>query len=130
MEYSGDETALTGTAFGVKLLAGVIGLCAFALAGFGILSVADLRLSSTNLPSLVVTALLLGFGLGMLVLAAGLWRGLYWAWSWGIIIYIGSTFGGLAAGVTTGDLSALGSSAVSVLIACYLYRHRSEFEKT
>ncbi|ELY95822.1 hypothetical protein C484_02474 [Natrialba taiwanensis DSM 12281] len=132
MEHTGTDTPSGGTALGVKTLAGDTGLCAFAVAGFGMFSIVEPepRLVSRTLLSLVAPALLLGFGLGMLVLAAGLWSGLYWAWSWTILLYTGSTFGGLAAGITAGDLSALGSAAVSGLIAAYLYRHRNEFKTT
>ncbi|ELZ01926.1 hypothetical protein [Natrialba asiatica] len=132
MERSGTDTPSGEPALGVKTLAGVTGLCAFVVAGFGMFSIVELepRLASRTLLSLVVPALLLGFGLGVLVLAAGLWSGLYWAWSWMVLLYTGSTFGGLAAGITTGDLSALGSAVGSGLIAAYLYRHRNEFNAT
>lgn len=115
------------TSIGVKLLAGIIGLCAFTVAGIGVVAVANPSAGQETGMAVPIIAFLLGLGLGMLALAAGLWLGVSWAWTWGFVLYSGSSFGGLAAGIRTADLPALVGGAVSGLIAAYLYRQREQF---
>ncbi|AHG00642.1 hypothetical protein HALLA_19465 [Halostagnicola larsenii XH-48] len=127
MNVRSRDDRLTGTSVGVKLLAGIIGLCAFAIAGIGVVAVADPSAGQGTGMAVPIIAFLVGLGLGMLALAAGLWLGVSWAWTWGFILYGGSSFGGLAAGIRTADLPALAGGVVSGLIAAYLYRQREQF---
>ncbi|KDE60279.1 hypothetical protein EL22_04215 [Halostagnicola sp. A56] len=112
---------------GVKLLAGVMGLCACALAGFGFVAAILPGSGQGTGPTLLVTALVLGMGVGMLVLAAGLWLGASWAWTCGCLLYVGNAFGGLSTGIRSADLPVLAGGIVSGLIAAYLYREREQF---
>ncbi|SFS35981.1 hypothetical protein [Halostagnicola kamekurae] len=112
---------------GIKLLAGVMGLCACALAGFGFVAAIVPAPGEGTGPTLFVTALVLGMGVGMLVLAAGLWLGTSWAWTCGCILYAGSAFGGLSTGIRSAGLPVLAGGIVSGLIAAYLYREREQF---
>lgn len=104
-----------------------MGLCACTLAGFGLVAGIVPSTGQGTGPTLLVTALVLGMGVGMLVLAAGLWLGTSWAWTCGCILYIGNAFGGLSTGIRSADLPVLVGGVVSGLIAVYLYRQREQF---
>lgn len=116
------------TSLGIKLLAGIIGLCAAVLTVVGLAMAAETGIVASELGSLAIAGLVLAIGLVGVLVAAGLWTGFYGAWWVAVVLYAGSAVGGAVAGITTVEPSTLASGAVSALIAMYLYRRREQFE--
>lgn len=117
-----------GTSLGIKLLAGVIGLCATVPAVVGLAIAADTHLRAGEFGSLAIAGFLLLLGVGLVLVAAGLWIGVYGAWWWALVLYAGSAGGGAVAGITAVEPAVVVSAIVSALIAWYLYRCREQFE--
>lgn len=103
---------------------------AAALAALGGLVTAFVGLglftSGTLLP--LAPPFVVGLGLAQVAVARGLWNAEYWAWGWGVTLYVLSALlalggGLLAAGVT----EAVTSAVVAGLVAAYIYGRYPRF---
>ena len=127
-----EDTARSsrGTSIGIKLLAAIIGVAAFVLA------IAALQIATTSsLTDGATVSLLLGVfmgivGVGLLVVAAGLWIGRSWAWTWGFALYTGATISSLIAVVQTPEPVTFLQAVVPAFVVMYLYSKREQFDTT
>ena len=117
-----------GTSIGVKFLSSLVGLCAGVLVVIGGQIATDQAFTGISLGTLLPVVFLIGFGLIMFTLAGGLWIGMEWAWSWALILYVGSAIGGVVAGIQTIDYVPLLSAGTSGVIAVYLYTQQEQFK--
>ncbi|ADJ16953.1 hypothetical protein HacjB3_18208 (plasmid) [Halalkalicoccus jeotgali B3] len=113
---------------GVKILAAIFGVAAFVLAIAALEIATNPSLTDGTTASLLVVAFVFVVGVGLLVVAAGLWIGRSWAWTWGFVLYTGAAISSLIAVVQTPEPVTLLGVVVPAFVAVYLYSKREQFD--
>lgn len=107
---------------GVRLAAVFAGLGGLLTAFLGLGHLA----SGTVL--LFLAPLVVGLGLAQVAVARGLWNAEYWAWGWGVALYVLNAVLALARGaIGDGATTAVASAVVAGVIAAYIYGRHPQF---
>lgn len=115
------DCAAEGLSVGVRVAAALA-----ALGGLGTVLVGLGLFASGTL--LFLSPFVVALGLAQVAVARGLWRAEYWAWGWGVTLYVLNALLALGRGVlTAATTGAVTSAVVAGFIGAYIYGHHARF---
>lgn len=116
------DCAVEGAAAGVRVAAALAALGGLLTASVGL----GLFASGTLL--LIASPLVVGLGLAQVAVARGLWNAEYWAWGWGVALYVLNAVLALFRGaIGKGATEPVASAVVAGVIAAYIYGRHPHF---
>jgi hypothetical protein len=109
-------------------VAGVRVTAALAALGGLLTAAVGLGLFASGTLLLIASPLVVGLGLAQVAVARGLWNAEYWAWGWGVTLYVLNAVLALVRGVLgRGATEPVASALIAGVIAAYIYGRHPHF---